>query len=55
MSLSVAVPAPAEGAIPGNRGIWVGILSEMTGYARNRRFRYETYVRLFTEEAPEPA
>lgn len=29
-----------------------GILSEMTGYSRNRRFRYEPYVRLFTEEVP---
>lgn len=30
----------------------LGILVEMTGYARNRRFRYEPYVRLFTEEIP---
>lgn len=30
----------------------LGILSEMTGYSRNRRFRYEPYVRLFTEEVP---
>lgn len=30
----------------------LGILSEMTGYARNRRFRYEPYVRLFTEDRP---
>ncbi len=28
----------------------LGILSEMTGYARNRRFRYESYVRLFTDD-----
>jgi len=27
----------------------LGILVEVTGYARNRRFRYEPYVRLFTE------
>ena len=27
------------------------ILKEMTGFARNRRFRYESYVRLFTEDA----
>ena len=27
----------------------LGILVEITGYARNRRFRYEPYVRLFTE------
>jgi hypothetical protein len=31
----------------------IGILSEMTGYARNRRFRYEPYVRLFTDETME--
>ena len=24
---------------------------EMTGFARNRRFRYEPYVRLFTDDA----
>ena len=30
----------------------LGILHEITGYARNRRFRYEPYVRLFTEEGP---
>ncbi|GLQ91365.1 Fic family protein [Dyella acidisoli] len=28
----------------------LGILSEMTGYARNRRFRFEPYVRLFTDD-----
>jgi len=28
----------------------LGILREITGYARNRRFRYEPYVRLFAEE-----
>lgn len=28
----------------------LGILMEMTGYARNRRFRYEPYVRLFTDD-----
>ena len=36
----------------------IGILREMTGYSRNRRFRYDAYVRLFTddpEEAPEPS
>ncbi|NIK43234.1 Fic family protein [Xanthomonas arboricola] len=30
----------------------LGILSEMTGYARNRRFRYEPYVRLFIDDLP---
>lgn len=29
------------------------ILKEVTGYARNRRFRYEPYVRLFSDEPPE--
>lgn len=28
----------------------LGILEEMTGFARNRRFRYGAYVRLFTDE-----
>ncbi|TAM33540.1 MAG: Fic family protein [Rhodanobacter sp.] len=28
----------------------LGMLIEMTGYARNRRFRYEPYVRLFTDD-----
>lgn len=30
----------------------IGVLHEMTGQARNRRFRYETYVQLFTEDQP---
>lgn len=30
----------------------LGVLVEMTGYVRNRRFRYEPYVRLFTDEVP---
>lgn len=29
----------------------LGVLQEITGYARNRRFRYEAYVRLFTDES----
>ena len=28
----------------------LGILAEMTGYTRNRKFRYESYIRLFTDE-----
>ena len=31
----------------------VGILEEITGYARHRRFRYQPYVRLFEDDAPE--
>jgi len=31
----------------------LGILKEVTGYARNRRFRYEPYIRLFSEEGGE--
>ena len=34
------------------RLVELGILVEMTGYARNRRFRYEPYVRLFTDDIP---
>jgi Fic family protein len=31
----------------------IGILREITGYSRNRRFRYDPYVRLFTDEPEE--
>lgn len=31
----------------------LGILVEVTGFARNRRFRYEPYVRLFSDEPAE--
>ena len=34
------------------RLVELGILVEMTGFARNRRFRYEPYVRLFTDDVP---
>jgi Fic family protein len=34
------------------RMVEMNILEEMTGYARNRRFRYGPYVRLFTDEMP---
>lgn len=32
-----------------------GILAEITGRSRNRRFRYDHYVSLVDEERPEPA
>ena len=34
-----------------------GVLQEMTGYARNRRFQYAPYIALFSDAgpAPEPA
>jgi Fic family protein len=32
-----------------NRLVDIGVLSEITGYARNRRFRFEPYVQLFEE------
>jgi len=41
------------------RLVKIGILAEMTGQARHRRFRYDSYVRLFDEpevsDAEEPA
>ena len=33
--------------------VGLGVLNEVTGYTRNRRFRYEPYVRLFSDEPPE--
>jgi Fic family protein len=35
------------------RLVQIGILAEITGQARNRRFRYDTYVRLFDEPEAE--
>jgi len=32
-----------------NRLVKLGVLREITGYARNRRFRFEPYLRLFEE------
>lgn len=32
-----------------NRLEAIGLLREITGYARNRRFRFEPYLRLFEE------
>ena len=37
------------------RLVKLGILAEMTGYARNRRFRYEPYVKLFTDSSADDA
>jgi cell filamentation protein, protein adenylyltransferase len=34
------------------RLVKLGVLSEMTGYARNRRFRYAPYIALFNEAEP---
>ncbi|MBA2590993.1 MAG: hypothetical protein H0U97_01525 [Gammaproteobacteria bacterium] len=31
------------------RLVTIGVLREMTGQSRNRRFRYDTYIRLFDE------
>ena len=35
-----------------SRLVALGVLSEMTGFARNRRFRYAPYIELFSEEGP---
>ena len=34
------------------RLVEIGVLSEMTGYARNRRFRYAPYIELFSDTGP---
>lgn len=36
-----------------SRLVELGVLSEMTGYARNRRFRFASYIGLFNDPAPE--
>ncbi len=38
-----------------NRLAKLGILREITGHRRNRLFRYESYIRLFSETQAEPA
>ncbi len=38
-----------------NRLVDAGILREITGYARNRRFRFDPYLRLFEEPEERPA
>jgi hypothetical protein len=42
--------AAANGLV--SRLVKLGVLSEMTGYARNRRFRYAAYIALFNETGP---
>ena len=37
-----------------SRLVTLGVLSEMTGNTRNRRFQYAPYIALFNETAPEP-
>ena len=35
-----------------SRLVKLGLLSEMTGHARNRRFRYAPYIALFNDAGP---
>ncbi len=44
--------AAANGLV--SRLVDAGVLSEITGYARNRRFQYAPYIALFTDTAPGP-
>ncbi len=44
--------AAANGLVA--RLVGLGVLSEMTGYARNRRFRYAPYIALFSDVASDP-
>ena len=45
--------ASANGLV--SRMVDAGVLSEMTGFARNRRFQYAPYIALFTDEGAQPA
>ena len=40
-------PAGANGVV--NRLVAIGLLTEITGHARNRRFRFDPYLRLFED------
>ena len=42
-------PAGANSVV--NRLVEIGLLTEITGYARNRRFRFDPYLRLFEDGA----
>ena len=42
-------PAGANSVV--NRLVEIGLLSEITGYARNRRFRFDPYLKLFEDGA----
>ena len=37
-----------------NRLVDVGLLREITGYARNRRFRFDPYLRVFEDDGGAP-
>jgi Fic family protein len=43
-------PAGANSLV--NRLVALGLLKEVTGYARNRRFRFDPYLRVFEDEGP---
>jgi hypothetical protein len=47
------LPVTPAGAIGLGNRLAAGILRAITGYARNRRFRFDPYLRLFEE--PEEA
>ena len=40
-------PAGANSVV--NRLVEIGLLTEITGYTRNRRFRFDPYLRLFED------
>ena len=46
-------PAGANNLV--RRLVGVGLLREITGYARNRRFRFDPYLRLFEETGEDAA
>ena len=43
----ISQPAGANSVV--NRLVEIGLLTEITGYARNRRFRFDPYLRLFED------